>query len=311
MLTIFGIPKPFKGAIARIQRNALASWTLLRPRPEILLFGDDEGTAEMARELGVNHVPEVARNEYGTPLVSDIFQNAQRLASHNLLCYVHADMILMSDFMRVMERARGWNQQFLVTGRRWEMDLNELLDFHQLDWEERLRRAVRETGNQSSWGIDYFAFPRGLFLDIPPLAIGRGWFDGMLIRKARNLKAPVIDATHTMMVVHQNHDYSHVASSGPAVWLTEEAKRNYELAGGGRYWLLLEATHQLTPTGLRRVWARKFRFQCQTWARALLVYRTGAIRHRLGLRRSNLVWAKNWLKQLIAGGGKKEDQTSC
>ena len=67
MLTLFAIPKNFRGHIATIQRNAIASWTRLIPRPEIFLFGGEEGTAEIAHELGLRHFPEVARNEFGTP----------------------------------------------------------------------------------------------------------------------------------------------------------------------------------------------------------------------------------------------------
>src|SRR5215470_320731 len=61
MLTIFATPKPFRDHIAVIQRNAIRSWTLLRPACEIILMGNDEGTADIAAEFGVRYVPEVAR----------------------------------------------------------------------------------------------------------------------------------------------------------------------------------------------------------------------------------------------------------
>ena len=51
MLTIFAIPKAFRGHTATIQRNAITSWTMLHPRPEILLFGNESGTEEICREL--------------------------------------------------------------------------------------------------------------------------------------------------------------------------------------------------------------------------------------------------------------------
>ncbi len=50
MLTIFSCHKAFHGHFNTIQRNAIKSWTLLRPKPEIFLIGDDEGTAEVCRE---------------------------------------------------------------------------------------------------------------------------------------------------------------------------------------------------------------------------------------------------------------------
>jgi hypothetical protein len=90
MLTLFTIPKPFRGHIEVIQRNAIESWAQLRPRPEIILFGDDEGTAHVAKEFGISHIPQVARNEFGTPLLNDFFEQAQRVAGDDLLCYVNA-----------------------------------------------------------------------------------------------------------------------------------------------------------------------------------------------------------------------------
>ena len=48
MLTFFTTAKPFKGHSAIIQRNALKSWTLLDPDIEVILFGDEEGAAEVA-----------------------------------------------------------------------------------------------------------------------------------------------------------------------------------------------------------------------------------------------------------------------
>ena len=76
MLTIFGIPKPFEGHFGVIQRNAIQSWTRLSPRCQVLLFGDETGTAEMAAEVGAQHIPKVERNEFGTPLLQDLFRQA-------------------------------------------------------------------------------------------------------------------------------------------------------------------------------------------------------------------------------------------
>ena len=53
MLSMFALPKPFKGHIGVIQRNAIASWARLPSKPEIILFGDEEGTAQAARDLSL------------------------------------------------------------------------------------------------------------------------------------------------------------------------------------------------------------------------------------------------------------------
>src|SRR5580704_17567160 len=94
VLTIFAIPKPFRGHIDVIQRNAIASWTRLEPRPEVLLLGDEEGTAAAARDLGVAHLPGGARNEFGTPLLDDFFARGERSAAAPVIAYVNADIML-------------------------------------------------------------------------------------------------------------------------------------------------------------------------------------------------------------------------
>ena len=93
MLTILSTPKAFTGLFAVIQRNAIESWTKLEPRPEIILFGRDPGTAEICDELGLRHVPDVATNAQGTPLLSDMFITGQALATNPVVCWANADII--------------------------------------------------------------------------------------------------------------------------------------------------------------------------------------------------------------------------
>ena len=78
LLTLFTAPKPFTDPhIDTIQRNALRSWLQL-PDVEVLVVGQEPGLAETADELGLKHLPAVARNQWGTPLVSSIFDLARR-----------------------------------------------------------------------------------------------------------------------------------------------------------------------------------------------------------------------------------------
>src|SRR5689334_11123794 len=90
-LTFFTIPKPFEGHVATIQLNAIRSWTRVG---DVVVFGDDLGVADAARSAGARHVPAIARNEYGTPLVADAFARVEELSDAEALCYVNADIVL-------------------------------------------------------------------------------------------------------------------------------------------------------------------------------------------------------------------------
>jgi len=303
MLTIFALPKPFRGHTGLIQTNAIQIWTQLRPSCKIILFGDEEGTAEVAAKFGIKYVPDVERNEYGTPLVNSLFSTAQNLAKHNFVCYVNADIILMSDFVKAIHQVQ--EQSSLIVGRRWDLDLKEPLDFSNPDWESQLHaRLAKEGSLHGLGGIDYFLFPRGTYQDIPPFAIGRTAWDNWLIYQARALGLPVIDATKAVTIVHQNHDYGRFQTEGNKSGQGErkgtEGMRNRELLGGECYaFSLLDATYCLTPTGLKSTMTMSVRYLAHRILRLpemhphwiplmqiikglrLIVFRTAALRRRM------------------------------
>jgi len=252
MLTVFSIPKPFRGHIGIIQRNALRSWTLLRPSCQIILFGNDQGCASAAAEFGALYVPDVDRNEYGTPLVSDIFAKADQCAVHNVLCYINADIIVMNDLLEAVSRIR--TRRFLIIGRRHDLDITRLWDFDDPAWEAKLRTALSTSGSlHAHTGVDYYVFPTGLWGELPPFAVGRTTYDNWLIWRARSLGVPVIDATRVVTCVHQNHErtYESLGLQSPDSTQTldtsPEAERNLRLAGGRRHVLTLrDSTWLLT-----------------------------------------------------------------
>jgi hypothetical protein len=254
MLTICATAKPFRGHIGIIQRNALKSWTLLHPDVEVILFGDDEGAAEVCAEYGLVHEPHVERNEHGTKRLDYIFDRAQEIARHNILIYVNCDIILMADFSSAVANVAAVHSQFLMVGRRWDTDITELVDFSSGNWQnEIIRKALAANHQQTERYIDYFAFSRGLYLKkIPPLVIGRVFWDNWLIWRATALGVPVVDASAVVLAVHQNHDYGYHPQGKLGVWNDEQAQRNFQLGGGGHHLLsILDASEVLRIDGLK------------------------------------------------------------
>ena len=250
MLTIFTIPKPFKGHINIIQRNAIQSWLRLSPKCEVILFGDDEGVAEVAKEFKVLNIPEIKKNEFGTPLLNSAFNLAQKKAKNEILVYINTDVILMSDFISAIRKIE--KPLFLMSGRRWDLEIKEEINFGNQNWEKELRERIKKEGKLHGFsGIDYFVFPKNLPHNLPPFAVGRPGWDNWLIYHIKCLKIPVIDTTEIITVVHQSHGYTHCIGGerdrGP------EAKRNFELAGGFSHMCTLrDAGWILTPNGLKK-----------------------------------------------------------
>lgn len=94
-----------------------------------------------------------------------------------------------------------------------------------------------------------------------------------------------MDASETVMAVHQNHDYSHHPQGQSGVWKGPEAKRNRDLMGGRRrYFTVSDATHRLKRSGMNLNFSREhFR---QKWKFAGRTVHD--IRHQIGLDRSNI-----------------------
>lgn len=291
MLTICTTAKPFRGHIGVIQRNAMMSWTRLEPRPEIILFGREEGTAETAGELGLRHLAEVQRNTYGTPLLSDVLAQAEKQGTGDVFAYVNADIILTRRFDEGIEKARQRFGKFLAVGRRTNLDVREAMDFGP-GWEEDLRTQMRQEGRlESHTGIDFFAFARGEYENVPPLAIGRVWFDQWLVKYARKKGIPVVDLTEFVPIAHQVHDYNHVAGGRElGTYGGPEAEANLRYYGERPHrYTILSATHIMTKEGrLLRVPLRRELQAVKRWLWEIFVHKTSSVRHALGLRRKAL-----------------------
>jgi hypothetical protein len=293
MLTFFTTGKPFRGHINVIQRNALQSWKRVAADVEIIVFGDDDGAAEACSDLGIRHVPNVRRNAHGTKYLASMYDQAQELARHDLLCHVNCDILLLDDFVRALGEVAEQSERFLMSGRRWDTDIRETLNFSAPDWQMRVRELALRTNRQRppNW-IDYFAFRKGLFhRHIPEFVIGRPGWDNWLIWFARSSGALVVDASAVVCAVHQNHDYGYHPDGEKGVWEGEEAQENYKLLDGHKRFRTLEnATHLMRSDGLHRnyrhwlVQGRRnsYDFLSPAWMRMLDL--TRPLRHRIGLR---------------------------
>jgi hypothetical protein len=253
MITLFSTPKPFRGHIDVIQRNALQSWKRLDPQVEVILVGDDEGAAEICREFDLDHVPVVRRSTSGAKYLKDVFRAVQERARHEHICYVNCDIILLPDFVAAARRVSAWRNDFLMVGQRTDVDITAPVNFGDPSWEAALRQMARVSGRQrDQYWIDYFLFHRRMYPEIPDLLIGRIAWDNWLVYKARSDSYPVVDATAVVLPIHQNHDYAYHPQGESGVFTDVEARENRRLAGGRDcQYRTSDANYRLTPSGIR------------------------------------------------------------
>lgn len=248
-ISIFTIPKPFEGHINIIQKNAIQSWLQLSPKPEIILFGDEKGISETAKEFGIKHISQIKKNEFGTPLLSSVFNLAKEQANNNFLSYVNSDIILMNDFIKAVEEVRKTFPSFLIMSQRWDLDLKEAIDFNDNDWTTKLRDLTIKKG-KGPIGTDCFVFPRILQHNFPHFVVGRPGWDNWLLYQSHLLGIPLIDITRAITAVHQNHDYSHYPAGEKS---RLEIMNNLKLMGGiSHTFTPRDATWIFTNQGLKK-----------------------------------------------------------
>lgn len=250
MLTIFAVPKAFRGHFAIIQENAIASWARLKPKPEIILLGEEEGIQSICKKYKLIQVKKIKKNNLGTPLLSDVFEKAKEKASNSTLAYINCDIILFDNFTKALNKIK--HKKYLVTGRRWNIEIKFLIKFKP-SWQKSFTKQVLKNGKLDQFGaLDYFIFPKSVDFKMPPFAIGRTIWDNWLLYRAKLLRIPIVDATEEITAVHQNHDYSH-AGGLSAVWQGEERERNLKLAAGKkRKFNLTNSDLIITKNGLEK-----------------------------------------------------------
>ena len=258
LITIITAPKPFVDPhISMIQRNALLSWTKLSPEVEVLIVGDEDGAEAVSKELNIRHVRDVRRNRYGTPLIRSMVDIARHGSKSSLLAIVNTDIILLSNFVSSAKFVGETLKQFLIVSQRWDLDIESPLTeptAPSLDFEEKVKKdGLRHPRG----GSDIFIFPRECYENIPELVVGRAGWDNWMIYHARCQHWGVVDASSSMTVIHQSHDYRHLPGGKPH-YRHPETEENIRLGGGKLTIFTLDDAQFVLDNGRIKRW-------CITW----------------------------------------------
>jgi len=232
-ISIFTTFKPFNGHSKIIQINAIKSWLLLDPKPDIFIFGDSPGSKEIADKFDLIHFPGVHCSASGAPYANMMFDIAETFSKNQIVAYLNGDIILDNTFMWAIQQSYQKFSKFLMIGRRWDVIITEYINYENPNWQKQLLELVKHEGKlHGSSAIEFFVFTKKLWPVIPPFIVGRAHWDNGLMFQSTSLDIPIIDATSQVLVVHQNHDYSHMIGGKDEVWHGQEANQNLKLMGG-------------------------------------------------------------------------------
>jgi len=228
-MILFTVPKPFKGKFAIIQENAINSWLTIKPKPTIILLGNEFGIESFAKSKKIKHINNINKNSNGTPLLDDIFRLIQNSTKERVFMYINSDIILMNSPHTLIDKLNTKFDRFLAIGRRSEMSIKSKISKDEI---AHLLKKQTLKQKSNSW-MDYFIFSKEVFNYIPPFALGRTFWDKWLVWNAIQNNIPTIDITEGLFAIHQTHSYSlNRKTNTQTIWAGEEALNNLILAKG-------------------------------------------------------------------------------
>lgn len=204
-LTFFTIPRDsFDGFYGMAMNNAIKSWALLEPKPEIMLFGNTTDIQDAAQRFHCVRKPINCHRKWGIPFINGAIKQAQKHAKNPMLCFANTDMIFFQDIYDAIEAVASTFRKFLIIGRRTRVEIPSPIDFSG-DWQNELHDLASEKGRLANdLGIDYWIFKRGLYQNVPPLLIGHRVWHCWLVWDVWRRGIPVINATEAILAVHQD-----------------------------------------------------------------------------------------------------------
>lgn len=238
--TIVTVPFSFGGPKGMVQLNALRSWKLLDPVPDIMLVDDGESDLDrIAYRFDVGVIAPIECNEYGLSLRS-IFEAIDTTVRTDLIAYVDTDVILGQSFAEAIRYTAQRFDQFQMCGGRWSAKGLGEIDYSRPRWQRDIWSHVFKNHHK---GSDYAVYRKGHFAGMPDFTIGMGWWDGWRMGHTLRQGAALVNAERVAYAVHQDHG---LRNAGSPAW-----GRNRQLMGDCQAWVT-NATHYLTPeeTGL-------------------------------------------------------------
>jgi len=217
MLTIFTTCKPCNVDEFNIQqRQAMKTWTFLRPRPEVLVMGTDEGTEEICQEFGFTWVPNVEKTDPGgVPYLDSMFRLADKMADNEHVALISSDIILFQPLMDCLKACKAKFKDFCAVCRKKQQQVTEPLDFSS-------RRKWAGTVTQNlRWNLitsgDLYMYNKGFWGEIPNFVIGRCACDTWLFWEAAR-RGQLVDLTDACTIIDYQNQHNH--------WKTKDSEGN-------------------------------------------------------------------------------------
>ena len=228
MLTMFTTFKSKKDKF-QTYSNTLRNWALFLPQiqPLLFIYETDENLIKLARSLGwlVAEVPRLSKDN--VPIWKYMYFAAQNHSDSIFYGYFNGDILFDDGLLNTVSAVEEYLNQLnkpLIIGRRTNLPLRGRDLWKKSD----VTRAAKEGELFLDSAEDYFILARNQFVwdQVVDVVIGRPAYDNYLVALALNNKLSVIDATETILTLHQTGEEGNSES-----FHNKDYRYNYEAMG--------------------------------------------------------------------------------
>ena len=195
--------------------NTLRNWALFLPQIQPLLFTyeTDENLIKLAKSLGwlIADVPRLGKNK--VPIWKDMYFAAQNHSNSVFYGWFNGDLLFDDGLINTLTAVEHYLNQLdrtLIVGQRTNFELRNREIWNKSD----VTKAAKEGTLYHIHALDYFILARNQYVwdQVPDVVIGRTYYDNFLVYVALKNKLSVVDASKTVLTLHQTGKDGNLAS---------------------------------------------------------------------------------------------------
>jgi len=196
---------------AQINNNTLVGVRTIEGRINFILYTDCSSARQMGESAKWTVRP-VPKTHVGIPVLSSMFLEAMSTLTTHFYLYMNADILFDSDLMVTLNKVQSYlearnmsRHPLLMVGRRKNVETISSSGLTTDNkWRTIIQRSYLNFKLFQNDALDYFIVNRYfLWENIPKFVIGRVGFDNWLMTYARMHNYVTVDATASILAVHQ------------------------------------------------------------------------------------------------------------
>ena len=188
-----------------VHNLTVKNWLSLHPFVIPVIFTNETEVADECRRQGWEVFPVRVAAADGIPVLKYMYQDVMAAFNTTFYAYCNGDILFtdnLVDTLISLTKSIDIHKPSMIIGKRTNVD--NVTEIEASNW-GNLSAIAKSRGKLfTGYAEDYFITPRSYpWKDIAEVVIGRRAYDNWLVFYSRKQKHTVIDATQTLLAVHQ------------------------------------------------------------------------------------------------------------